>query len=319
MKDFITYTVGGDITIAAHSLGNMLVSSAINDWGANVSKYFLINAAVALEAYGDAAQDSNMSHPYWNNYDQKLWASEWYRLFSAPDGRSKLTWRNRFANLPKEKLYNYFSSGDEVFEVHPNQDLKGVPDIPGLEDFNSGKLLDVIHVGRFSWSLQEKLKGRMMVEGYTGSTYGGWGFNLNDYAEKDPYGRNTSTPISFILANGISEADLKTKPFFNVKATDMNLLSPENGSQYALDNRDRLLAEAIPARTGAAGRNEIRSFLSLHNKDMQINFTKKDAEQKIIWPRADKDNIWLHSDIREVAYPYIYSVFDDFIQEGGLK
>ncbi|ABQ24274.1 transglutaminase domain-containing protein [Geotalea uraniireducens] len=98
-SDFINLPLGGkDVTVAAHSLGNMLVSSAINDWGANVSKYFLVNAAVALEAYGDADKDPNMVHPDWNDYDQRLLASEWYNLFSVSDGRSKLTWRNRFAN-----------------------------------------------------------------------------------------------------------------------------------------------------------------------------------------------------------------------------
>jgi hypothetical protein len=234
-------------------------------------------------------------------------------LFSVSDGRSKLTWRNRFANLPKDKLYNYFSSGDEVFQVHPNTDLNGAPDLPGLEDFNSGKLLDIIHIGRYSWSLQEKLKGRMIVEGWTGSTYGGWGFNLNDYAS----GQWKDMPISASRANLLTDEQLRQKPFFKMRTADINLLDPVSGSQFALDNRDRLLAEAIPARTGAAGRNAIKK--ANMNSDMQANFIKSNNGIDL-WPRRnDEKPYWLHSDMKEVSYLYIYSLFDDFIFKGGLK
>jgi hypothetical protein len=38
-----------------------------------------------------------MVHPDWDNYTNRLWASEWYQLFSAPDARTELTWRGRFS------------------------------------------------------------------------------------------------------------------------------------------------------------------------------------------------------------------------------
>jgi len=37
--------------IMAHSLGNIVVSSAIQDFGMNIDAYFAIDAAVATEAY----------------------------------------------------------------------------------------------------------------------------------------------------------------------------------------------------------------------------------------------------------------------------
>ena len=37
--------------IAGHSLGNILVSSAIKDAGLSVNAYFMLDAAVAMEAY----------------------------------------------------------------------------------------------------------------------------------------------------------------------------------------------------------------------------------------------------------------------------
>lgn len=54
----------------AHSLGNMVVSAAIEDYGLSVDNYFMLNAAVAIEAY-DAAEcraDTNgnyMVHEDW--------------------------------------------------------------------------------------------------------------------------------------------------------------------------------------------------------------------------------------------------------------
>jgi len=51
--DVATYVNGlsGQKTIIAHSLGNMVVSSAIKDHGMTVDQYFLVDAAVAEEAY----------------------------------------------------------------------------------------------------------------------------------------------------------------------------------------------------------------------------------------------------------------------------
>jgi hypothetical protein len=42
------------------------------------------------------------------------------------------------------------------------------------------------------------------------------------------------------------------------------------------------------------------------------------------WPavRQSDDrlkNRWLHSDIKDVAYPFVYQVFDDVVQKGSLE
>ena len=74
--------------IIAHSLGNMVVSSAIVDSGMDVEKYFAIDAAVAMEAYDGTICDFGMVNPNsggafqgWPNYAQRLWSTEWYQLF----------------------------------------------------------------------------------------------------------------------------------------------------------------------------------------------------------------------------------------------
>jgi hypothetical protein len=115
---------GAHKVVIAHSLGNMVVSSAIVDSGMSVEKYFAIDAAVAMEAYDGSIKDLGMVNPNagypfqgWPNYDQRLWSTEWYQLFDSVDGRSGLTWRDRFDAIPN--LYNFYSSGEEVLENPP--------------------------------------------------------------------------------------------------------------------------------------------------------------------------------------------------------
>ena len=103
----------GKKCIAGHSLGNILVSSAIKDNSLSVNAYFMLNAAVAREAYKSNALDTaTMRHPDWQNYSNRLWASEWYQLFGSGDGRNALTWRDRFQNIAF--AYNYYSSTEDV-------------------------------------------------------------------------------------------------------------------------------------------------------------------------------------------------------------
>jgi len=42
------------------------------------------------------------------------------------------------------------------------------------------------------------------------------------------------------------------------------------------------------------------------------------------WPQerlGDQDKLdrWFHSDIKNIAYPYVYRVFEEFVTQGGLK
>ena len=44
----------GEKTVAGHSMGNILVGSAMHDWGARPKNYFMLNAAAAKECYDPA-------------------------------------------------------------------------------------------------------------------------------------------------------------------------------------------------------------------------------------------------------------------------
>ena len=70
--------------------------------------------------------------------------------------------------------------------------------------------------------------------------------------------------------------------------------------------RARILADGIPALTFAAGANPIDGFI---NVNMQ-------GEADNGWPRTNGDvKIWQHSDIRKVAYYYVYKIFERIVKE----
>ncbi|MEZ5415263.1 MAG: LamG-like jellyroll fold domain-containing protein, partial [Opitutaceae bacterium] len=99
----LAFTAGSDVTIAAHSLGNMVVSHAIQSGGFIPSRYYLINAAVPIEAYspGDVGDNEayQMTEASWDGYHPRLFAPNWYELFPQSDKRSELTWKNAFIKV----------------------------------------------------------------------------------------------------------------------------------------------------------------------------------------------------------------------------
>jgi hypothetical protein len=143
---------------------------------------------------------------------------------------------------------------------------------------------------------------------------GGWGFNCVD----KEYCIGGEIPIAYSEANYLDENILKAKPFFR-KGSDSDLYEPGNiGSTYAANNMNRLLADAMPALTLPAGANHVEIFTNNNlNFDMQDKSFKKKNQD---WPaNRGLDIKWRHSDIREIAYPYIFNLFDKFITQGGLN
>jgi pimeloyl-ACP methyl ester carboxylesterase len=287
-------SISGEKIVAAHSLGNMLVSAAIQDYSAPVSKFFMIDAAVAMEAYDNTSSDIDaMRHPDWVDYSNRLWATEWHQLFEPGDGRRTLTWRGRFANVVS-KAYNFYSSGEEVLERHT-----GTP----------YELSTAWNKGEFAWCLQEKLKGRFEFFSWGGSTYGGWDFNKSHYLWPPHY--------KFGAHTNISNEELLSQPFFDDGGVGEPLYH-NSGSSYAFEYQPKLLAQMIPALSLPVGANEVTKFGSTRNFNMD---TVGDDGFKNGWGRSGSDygQRWLHSDIRDMSYFYVYKVFDKFAREGGLK
>ncbi|HSS96029.1 MAG TPA: hypothetical protein VLK33_03325, partial [Terriglobales bacterium] len=332
--------LGGDVTVAAHSLGNVAVSSAIQDWGAQPARYYMIDAAVALEAYdASVPTDDVMIHPDWISYrsagdsnyilGDRVFASEWHLnpAFPPGDARRTLTWRDRFGNVGAN-TYNFYSSSEDVLRRHEGN--------PGLGDVAEVAL----HQGKYAWALQEKLKGLQitLLGGKIGSTYGGWQFTHNYFFNPVTVG----TPSPAIAAN-LSNQSLITEPVFdpgfslggNPPIKEARVSHPEapdnivdlsdliKGSDFADSHRNQLLAEMFPAQTLPAGANLGENF-----EERNFNMPALYINSSSYWPNGDKTFVdsqgndvleWHHSDFKVVAYAHLHRLFLEFCTQGQLN
>ena len=294
---------GSSKIIVGHSMGNVVVASAIKDHGLSVTKYFMLNAAVALEAFDTNAMNINaMRHPNWATYDPHLWATEWYQLFPG-EGRAGLTWRNRFGDI--SNAINFYSSGEEVLN---NNDAAsgGTPgQVPPIG-------------GERAWVLQEMVKGTQHIGAVlTFDSQGGWGFNGHwDIKETTttggPRGGTTTTyrRRDAAEANGLTNDELKAQPFFR-RFQNTALLGANGGttaSEYLV--RADALGTAIPALSFPTGGNPIPLF---DQQDRNVNL----MDLKDGWPRSA--GRWLHSDAKNVAYRYNYKLWEKWVDDGGLR
>jgi hypothetical protein len=281
-------TLPGQKYIAAHSLGNMVVSSAIRDHDLHVNSYFMLDAAVAQEAYDGTQSHPNMMNPTWDGYAPRLWASEWYRLFASSDGRRQnLTWRNRFGAF--SQAFNYYSTGEDVL-------ANGNGTVPNLTATIR------------AWVNQEMRKGTLMISAVATSE-GGWGFD-NAYGKQTVVGPGL-TPAE---ANRLTAAQLRANSFF--KRFDIAQLYGPNGSAEARrwQVRAQLLGDGIPALSFATGANKTTGLGRGESDMMSLESG---------WPQERlKDrttlNHWLHSDVKNVAFPFVHNLFEDIIKEGDL-
>jgi hypothetical protein len=85
------------------------------------------------------------------------------------------------------------------------------------------------------------------------------------------------------------------------------------------DTRTRLLAEAIPALTFAAGANKFPDKRPINNR---AQFDMNSAFQQRGWPieriqNRRKNWRWFHSDVRDIPHVYNGAVFEKLVVLGG--
>jgi len=309
------------VVIMAHSLGNMVVSNYLADYypqepaasRPNIGNYFLFNAAVALEAYlGDYqgyaegkqneifGSDNPMVHTDWYGYQKRLGASEWHRLFNgATDSRFGLTWMDRFEGINGINLFSFYSQGEDVLDTHEGN--------IGTLEVASDTLLNA---GRHSWAYQEKWKGRAPVNGLGGTTTMGWGFNLNDgYSFLGHH-------VQPSVANTYDSQIFKSAPFFLKDPSKGHLFTQNIGVVTDEAERNEILSNQIPALTlPTGGREGGDMFRKLTNDRV---FDMNGQKYKNGWPSVRNNEDWRHSDLKNIAYPYVHRVFEKIKQEGGL-
>jgi pimeloyl-ACP methyl ester carboxylesterase len=310
-------TLPGANILAAHSLGNMVILSALSDYNAPISKFFMIDAAVPIEAVqANAPQTVDLIHSDWVPYANRLYSHEWHSLFPTNDARSSLTWAGRLANFRDADVYNFYSSGEEVL-----RDYTGDPP-PGFLSSLPEAIWATLQgaSGSWVWVWQEKGKGRGSSDVFVTSTHGGWKFNYNSPYVYESNGLPAFMSPSQATTAAIPDSELRTNAFFDLTSSSFGTadiaLYGAGGSAYAQANRDRILSDAIPALTLPVGANPVPRLQSIGR-----NFDENDPLFRNGWPvsRAWDSGNWHHSDFRELAYTFTHQLYDDFVSFGNLQ
>lgn len=317
LKDYVA-GLSGDVIVMAHSLGNMVASSAIADHNMTAAKYMMCNAAVAAEAYDAfAPQDNRMINTWWYDYSTRTWAAYWNERFAGTgDSRENMTWRDRFADVSfLTDLYHFYSSGDEVFSLDDAPSL-----LSGVFYVDWWFIIPIsfnLEWGRHSWQKQELFKGTAydhLID--LGTTrYAGWGFN-STVTGPDINGDYQVQPAYTVdQANMASDSMLRTNPVFTAYPAWLVGANALTTSQI-----NEILAMGIPSITPAAGCEGIPAFddNGVPQYDLDGSALRANAAS---WPNrsAPDDQHWLHSDLKSVAYPFVYPLFDTIATEGDLK
>ena len=283
----------------AHSLGNMVASSMIHDYGLQVSKYLMCNSAVPAEAYDRSMslRTSKLVHPDWDEYPTNSWTASWHTLFKDDlnDDRKFLGWPGRFTNV-LNKAVNFYSTsdhgGDEVLELAIDNDV-GI-----LTGITSSR-------AHHSWHKQELFKGRGLGVGAGATDWSGWNI------EENWLGVNK---ISVEEAQGMEAGDFKTNTVFYCYPASMN------STNITLLVRGAHLALGIPSLTPAAG---IVPFGGNPMLDSMINVNMNNSsgvERPNGWPsKSSYPNRWLHSDMKDVSYYFNFKFYEKIIEKGNLR
>jgi len=331
-----TLITGDKKIFLVHSLGNIVAGTAIQDFGMEIDQYFMLNPAVAVEAY-DSRQEKpkQMGHftgdgTLWDKfYDdttvfadtdfkdktkRRLWSTEWHHLFPEGDARKKLTWRNRFDEVTKHPgVVQYYSIEDEVLQ----QDDIGLPEdsiFEGIEGIDNN-----------AWSVQEKSKGSDLLQAVlqAGVTSAGWGFGTNYQSpdcNPDFEVCETNALMDASTAFALTNEQLQLNPIFK-PSVHSGLINPTSGSAIAERNHPYILAFEIPALSFGVGSTKLDVF---DNELPRPVYDMNESDHVNGWPYAERgitDNIarWLHSDFKDVSYLYTHKVFDDMVEKGAMK
>lgn len=306
------------LTLAGHSLGNMVVGNAIQRGNLTPQACLAINAAVPAEAYSSEAatsyQRQTMTELGWRKYETRLYASYWNEIFPAIDARSKLTWRNQFSKA-KAVTHNFYSWGDDIISKANNVSDASIIKLILNQGFNFSSN---------AWKYQELIKGVSWYDSiarvFLGRNQAGWAFN-DDWWLWTSADEGDKMMYSPTESRRIANSRLITKPFFdNFIERELQSNQKNTGSIKATQTRViyDLLARGIPAMTYATGAESLTDNIK-YNYDLE--FYGRHTSQ---WPIAGHEKPsqklrWLHSDIKNVALPIIYPTFQTMVSQGLLK
>ena len=165
---------------------------------------------------------------------------------------------------------------------------------------------------RFSWHKQELWKGRKGVLAQLGTTdWAGWSIREN------VFGYNSIQQTNAWL---MSDTELKTNTVFKLHPASMN------EKTIPLLLRGAILANGISSRTPASGAS---SWGDKAFQERMYNLEISSEQHSILRPNGwitrsngifgDWGTHWLHSDMKDVSYFYVFKLFEKFNEVGGLK
>jgi hypothetical protein len=315
--------------LIGHSLGNVVASQAVQA-GFKPARYFLLNAALPIEALSGTTSDhrqvAEMTEQLWRPYQRRLFAAEWAKLQPLGDQRRTYTWTNAFAKVRTLDLaINCYSSGEDVTNCP--------------SEMASASVLSTLWAGRAIdygvWKTQELVKGvsgsRSLGALAMRQGQGGWGFNPAWRGRYVSHGSTKSAGGHFERlspdeAARLTKQQLLVDPFFARLQADwlhqprLPRPSPLLDSPHV---RYELLATAIPALSFAAGAAEIpRSPYSSRIRNFDLENEGREAGGR--WPTEghtakNTPGRWLHSDFKNAALPFVHPLFAKMISEGSLR
>ena len=290
--------------IAAHSLGNVMVSSAFCDFGMQVDTYFLFNAAVAREAYfaGHADGDQSLvSHPSWRHtHAAHLWASNYGQLFTddePADGRVGLTWRGRFASLlTVTQPMNFYSSAENVL-------MPGAGPQPSVFEFTLR--------GQRAWIAQEMQKGSRIKAIFTGQKSGGWALNPNHWQNGPPEDPELLKENPFFLPFTMFPVHPSLPPEWG------NPHGPY-GSHVANNSLARafMLAHDVPALSQPAG-GTLTSFTAIAPDGSEVEDEDRNIDMMTQRPPSWL-GAWKHGDMKSQRIERVYPLFNKIVEDADL-
>ena len=208
-------------------------------------------------------------------------------------------------------VYNFYSSGDEVFAESSETPgiATGVFHWPTLDlewpFFHLNWTLDA-----FPWQKQEVLKGVSAA----GSLSAGWGFHCWTTTIS-----NQSVKVRYSAAGAnamVADGSIVTNAVFDRGVSAM--FSPTI-SDY--DKAD-ILAFHIPAVSSPAGKVAVLGEDNAvdMNVSCKVNEWGREGVQKVDGQgQITTTHPWLHSEIKNMAYYHVYPAFTNIVEKGGMR
>jgi pimeloyl-ACP methyl ester carboxylesterase len=244
---------GTNTTIVGHSLGNMLVSSAIQHQGLDVGNYIMLNPAVPAESYdGRADPDDpdrrNMTHPAWKgaapdgseDYPAYVMAAGWADNFNEDDPRYWVSWDGNFSGIfDLTQVWQFYSSGEEVLRQADGEAIAAIDGqdirrllfnwLPGGDIPHSTN--SVVGSKEYTWVYHEITKGVLpLQESYLLPRHSTAGWLLNeDYFWFDNIGgQQVRVKCPYWGTTNLAASALIENPFFGAHLLNFDIASHKN-------------------------------------------------------------------------------------------